>query len=170
MIIEIKAPNKYEEYNKTNDEWDDDFVYYKKIFLAGSIEMGVAEKWQDKIVNLMPEITKKDDNIVILNPRRDDWDSSWTQSINNKQFNEQVTWELQALEDSDIIFMYFDPNTKSPISLLEFGLFCKTHNMVVICPEGFWRKGNVEITCKKYNIQFFHTLDECITFFKENNE
>ncbi len=42
------------------------------IFLAGSIEMGKAENWQQRIER---ELTKCDG--VIFNPRRDDWDSSW---------------------------------------------------------------------------------------------
>lgn len=56
---EIKAPNKISDAGHT-------------IFLAGSIEMGKAENWQDKVVRLL-----KDKEVIIFNPRRDDWDSSW---------------------------------------------------------------------------------------------
>jgi hypothetical protein len=35
--------------------------------------------------------------ILVLNPRREDWDSSWIQSIDNPQFREQVEWEIYAL-------------------------------------------------------------------------
>lgn len=101
------------------------------IFLAGSIEMGVAEDWQSKIVN-----TLKNKYVTILNPRRDDWDSSWIQEQSNPQFNHQVNWELNNLDRADIIFMYFAPDTKSPISLLELGKYVST-NMVVCCPKGF---------------------------------
>ena len=48
--------------------------------------------------------------------------------------------------------MYFDPNTKSPISLLELGLFAKSGKLIVYCPEGFWRKGNVDVVCKRYEV------------------
>jgi hypothetical protein len=51
--------------------------------------------------------------------------------------------------------MYFDPNTKSPISLLELGLFAQSKKLIVCCPRGFWRKGNVDITCDRYGIPFF---------------
>jgi hypothetical protein len=61
-------------------------------------------------------------NYNIFNPRRNDWDSSWIQSYENPQFSQQVKWELNALEKSDLIIMYLDPETKSPISLLELGL------------------------------------------------
>ena len=42
-----------------------------KIFLAGSIEMGSAEKWASKVVKEIKDsfITKSD--IVLFNPRRD---------------------------------------------------------------------------------------------------
>ena len=125
--------------------------------MAGSIEMGNAENWQEKIVN-----TFKDKSYIFLNPRRDDWDSSWEQKIENLQFNEQVTWELNALDSSDVIIMYFDPNTKSPISLLELGLHATSKKLIVCCPEGFWRKGNVDIVCERYGIPTAKTIDDLI--------
>lgn len=121
------------------------------IFLAGSIEMGKADDWQTGI-----ETFFKDTSCVTLfNPRREEWDASWTQDIENPQFYQQVNWELNALEKSDLIFMYFAPGIQSPISLLELGLFAQTGKMIVCCPEGFWRKGNVDIVCDRYNIPIY---------------
>lgn len=127
------------------------------IFLAGSIEMGAAENWQAKI-----EYAMKDRNVLLLNPRRDDWDSSWKQEISNNHFFGQVEWETAALEYADVIAMYFDPNTKSPISLLELGLFATSGKMIVCCPEGFWRKGNVDFICNKYNIETAPTIEDLV--------
>jgi len=143
--IEIQAPNKSP----------------KKVFLAGSIEMGKAEKWQEKIVR---ECSEK--AFIFLNPRRDDWDSSWTQSIDNHNFSEQVNWELDCLEESDYIVMYFDPNTMSPISLLELGLHATSGKLIVCCPEGFWRKGNVDIVCKRNNIYQTNNIEGVIEYLK----
>jgi len=120
----------------------------KSLFLAGSIEMGAAENWQDKIVLDL----ESEHMVTILNPRKEDWDSSWVQSINEPKFYEQVTWELNSLEKAGVIAMYFDPNTKSPISLLELGLYASSGKLVVYCPDGFYRKGNVDIVCRKYGI------------------
>ena len=139
----IKAPEKIQ--YKIGEEL---------IFLAGSIEMGSADNWQKRVTE------KLSGNVVILNPRRDDWDSSWEQSINNPQFKEQVEWELEAMEKAHIILLYFDPNTKSPISLLELGLFARTGKLIVCCPNGFWRKGNVDIVCERYGIRQIPSLDE----------
>jgi hypothetical protein len=131
------------------------------IFLAGSIEMGLAEDWQTKIEN---ELSGHD--ITIYNPRRDSWDSSWVQSIHNEQFREQVEWELDHLDKSDVIVMYFDENTKSPISLLELGLYASSGKMIVYCPEGFWRKGNVDIVAKRYDIKQVNSFSELLISLK----
>ncbi len=124
------------------------------MFLGGSIEMGVAEDWQTRITEQLAVY----ENVTILNPRRDEWDSSWEQRMSNPQFTEQVVWELDSLDKADIIIMYFSPETKSPISLLELGLF-KDRRIYVCCPDGFWRKGNVEIVCDRYNIRLYDDLD-----------
>lgn len=100
--------------------------------------------------------------MVVLNPRRDDWDSSWKQEKTDPQFSEQVNWELAAQEAVDVIVMYFDINTKSPITLLELGLFTDTGKVIVCCPEGFYRKGNVDIVCERYNVEQVKTVEELV--------
>lgn len=127
------------------------------LFLAGSIEMGTAEKWQEKVVKAL-----SDKNIVIFNPRRENWDNSWDKSIDNPKFKEQVDWELDFLEKASIVLFYFDPNTKSPISMMELGLVDKDKPVIVCCPKGFWKRGNIEIVCKRHDLIFCETLDEAI--------
>lgn len=117
------------------------------IFLAGSIEMGTAENWQQRFTQALQSHSG-----LLLNPRRDDWDPTWLQTIENRRFREQVEWELQAQEQADLIAMYFQPQTKAPITLLELGLFAHRQKLIVCCPEGFWRKGNVDIVCERYGI------------------
>lgn len=130
----------------------------RTVFLAGSIEMGTAENWQEKAIN---HFSKWQDSIV-LNPRRNDWDSSWKQEIDDPQFYQQVDWELEHLKKADYILMYFDPATKSPISLLELGLMADSRKLIVVCPKGFWRKGNVDIVCYKYQIPVFEDLQKAL--------
>lgn len=125
-----------------------------KVFLAGSIEMGKAENWQAEL-----EVKLSDLHVMLLNPRRDDWNNAWQQLSTDTNLRTQVEWELDALEKADYIIMYFAPNTQSPISLLELGLYARSNKLMVVCPDGFWRKGNVDIVCEKYNIQQFETLE-----------
>jgi len=131
------------------------------VFLAGSIEGDTAKEWQQVIINAL-----SDKEVTLLNPRRESWDNSWEQKISNPQFKEQVVWELDALEQADLIIMYFDKNTKSPISLLELGLFARSGKLIICCPDGFWRKGNVDIVCEKYNIQQVNNIEALIENIK----
>ena len=106
--IEIQSPNKIVVPEG-----------YSSMFLAGSIEMGIAEDWQKRVQKQL-----LDKEIVFLNPRRDDWDASWEQTIENPKFKEHSS------------------------------------KMMVCCPEGFWRKGNVDIICERYGITQFDSLNE----------
>lgn len=133
------------------------------IFLAGSIEMGKAEDWQKVLTSEIESLGK---DLTVFNPRRDDWDSSWEQKESNDQFNNQVNWELNRLEECDIIFMYLSPETQSPISLLELGKFAGRKQMVVCCPKTFWRRGNVEILCNRENVPLFEDLESAIGALK----
>jgi hypothetical protein len=120
--------------------------------------MGAAEDWQ----SVIPELFKDRNTLTFLNPRRDDWDFSWEQKESNPQFSKQVNWEMNMLDLCDVIFMYFSPETKSPISLLELGLYANSKKMIVCCPDEFWRKGNVDIVCSRYGIPVYNTLDAAI--------
>jgi len=133
----------------------------KGVFLAGSIEMGKAVDWQKEIEDKL-----KDFDVTLFNPRRDDWDSSWEQSIDNPEFEEQVTWELDSLDKSDKIVFFMDKDTKSPITLIELGLHARQSNCCVYCPDGFWKKGNVDIVCKRFNIPMVDSIDGLVDFIK----
>ncbi|WP_394749022.1 nucleoside 2-deoxyribosyltransferase domain-containing protein [Spongiimicrobium salis] len=146
----ITPPEKFEIHNQYS------------VFLAGSIESDTAEPWQNLVIEALVDM-----DVMVLNPRRASWDSNWKQDINNPKFKEQVSWELKALEEVQRIVMYFDPSTKSPISLLELGLFAQSGKMLVCCPEGFWRKGNVDIVCERYHIRQVQSLQDLIHCIKQ---
>ena len=65
--IVVKPPTKLESVSTTASF---------SVFLAGSIEMGVAIDWQTAITSSAKLANK---NICFFNPRRDSWDSSWKQ-------------------------------------------------------------------------------------------
>ena len=139
----------------------------RSVFLAGSIEMGAAEDWQEIVTEAArKKYGNRKSEHFIFNPRREEWDSSWKQTIDSPKFYEQVSWELTALDCAQRIFMYYDPTSKSPISLLELGLHARGKRLIVCCPDGYWRKGNVEIVCSKYKIDLYNDLEEamnCLT-------
>jgi hypothetical protein len=124
------------------------------VFLAGSIDMGKAASWQEVVTSALAHLP-----VAILNPRRDEWDAS-LQDTSDDRFRDQVEWELDHLDSCDVIAMYFDPNGPAPISLLELGLYASTGKLIVCCPEGYWRRRNVQIVCARYGIPFVNTAEE----------
>ncbi len=144
MTIKVRTPKTHPAESKV------------RIFLAGSIENGVAENWQERVIDELHNQFEHADGceIIVNNPRHDDWDSSIDPSIEHPELVKQINWELDELDKADIIVMYFDPNTKSPISLLELGLF-KDKNIFVYCDPEFWRSVNVAVTCERFGIPLY---------------
>lgn len=153
-MTEIQAPNSTSTAAK---KWD------PIIFLAGSIEMGQAENWQQKIISHF-----KNDPVTFLNPRRNDWNSNWIQSKDNPEFKTQVFWELDGLE-FDLVVFYFEPNTISPITLLELGIvLARGQRCIICCPDGYFRQGNVELTAEYFKKSTIKTFEELLR--EINNE
>lgn len=133
-----------------------------RIFLAGSINMGQTRDWQAEFAAALSGL-----DVIILNPRREDWDTGWRTEADEPEFRRQVEWELQALESADVIVMYLDPGSQSPISLLEFGLYARSGRLIVLCPPGFWRKGNVDVTAEYYGVRRVDSLEALIVAARE---
>lgn len=135
------------------------------VFLAGSIENGAADDWQVKAIKALSAAF---DDIVIVNPRRVNWNPNLVQSIHEPEFKHQVTFELDHIEKVDTVLVWIDPSTKSPITLLELGLLSGSVYMgdinrtVVGCPQGFYRRGNVEVVCDRYRIPLVETFGDLI--------
>lgn len=119
-----------------------------RVFLGGSIDMGKAVDWQKGMIDALGE-----EGVVILNPRRPDWNPAWRPDADEPEFRRQVQWELAALESADVIVLYLAPGSQSPISLLEMGLHARSGKLIVLCPAGYWRKGNVDITAATYGVE-----------------
>lgn len=151
-MIVVKAPEPV--------PFEDSFT----LFLGASIDMGGAEDWQDRLAKDLVNYDFSDE-LVLINPRRDDWDSSWRQDpIPGTPFFEQVSWELDCQERADRILYYFAPNSKSPITLLELGLFgnLDQETVLVCCPKEFYRYGNVKMVCDRYGIRIVETYDDML--------
>lgn len=148
--IQFKAPQR---------GWEN--LSMPKVFLAGSIEGGSAAPWQAEVAQALAGYP-----LILLNPRRDSWLESLAQSIDEPIFREQVEWELEGLEKADFILMYFDPATRSPITLLEFGLHVQSDKLMVGCPAGFWRQANLAVTCAWHGHVLHASLDALLDAFK----
>lgn len=145
MAVVVKAPQKY-----------DVNVKYT-VFLAGAIDMGTAIDWQKKVTDALQDL-----DILILNPRRDDWDDSWEQCKTCEPFREQVLWEYSAMEAADFIIFCFTKDSKAPITMYEFGRFAPQKDCVACVEEGFYRQGNFDIYAELDNVAMYHNLDEML--------
>jgi hypothetical protein len=128
----------------------------KSVFLSGSIE-SVIPGWRTRVIEALSHLS-----VTILNPLRTDWDKTWKEDISDERFNKQVVWELEMMEAADIVAVYFAPDTQAAITLLELGLSAKSGRVVIACPKGYWKRGNIQIVCEKYEIDLLDSVDELI--------
>lgn len=132
---------------------------YTCVFLAGTIDMGASEDWQKTAVELF---RAKHGNYLLFNPRQDEWHPE-----REGEMDYQVNWELEHLESADYILMNFLPGSLSPITLLELGLHARDGRLLVVCTPGYSRYDNVRITCARYSIPVFSSLEGAINAIKD---
>lgn len=126
------------------------------VVLYGAIEKEPDDNWASRLSDHLDSLP-----VAILNPRCKAWNSDWKEDISFAPFREQVAWEMDQAEIADILVFYFMPGTLTPIALLELGMHAARYGekCVVCCPEGFYKRGNVQIVCKKFNAEFVEDLD-----------
>ena len=145
-----------------------DFQPRPWLFLAGSVSVSVsinggkAPRWQDRVVAALADLSG-----TLLNPRRDDWNDDWKEDVSDHKFRRQVEWEIQGLESADLVLMYFEAESRSPITLLELGLVARSQKVVACCPSGYWKKGNVDLVCVRYGITQVDSLDALVAQARE---
>lgn len=132
-----------------------------RVFLAGSIEQDKAMRWQEPVTQAL---LARHPDLVVINPRREHWDASWSQKPGDEPFTGQVNWELDYLTLADHALFVFDPETLSPITLVELGIMLgrAPDRMIVACPEGFWRHGNVVLSAQRWGVPVFDTMGEAV--------
>lgn len=137
-----------------------------RIFLAGSIDNGSAEPWVKRMVGLFENRSVGTNTVQFLNPRREQWDATLRPELDNPVFIEQIDWELTGIMGSDMVLFYFAPGSISPVTMLECGIAAAhpklNGSVYVCCPNGFWRKGNVEYTCRYFGVPVFDDMERMV--------
>ncbi|KAI1768654.1 hypothetical protein GGR53DRAFT_384825 [Hypoxylon sp. FL1150] len=124
------------------------------VFLAGTTTPTADRDWREILIESLA-----DQPVTVINPYRSDWDSTWREEITCQPFREQVQWELDMQGSADIIVFYFHPSTDAPISLLELGLAAGTKKPIVVCPEGYKKRGNVLLVVEHYELEAVDNLE-----------
>lgn len=133
-----------------------------KIFLAGTIGGGEKSEtthkinWQKDAIQIIKKKYPYID-IVIFNPRRD----NWPEKGDKANIDYQIQWELEHMEKADKIFMNILGDSLSPITLMEMGLWAgkEPNKLMVCCPTDFWRYDNVQNLCSRYGIERYPSLE-----------
>ncbi|EJT68266.1 hypothetical protein GGTG_14155 [Gaeumannomyces tritici R3-111a-1] len=127
----------------------------RSVFLAGTTSRVDTTDWRETLSSLLSETT-----ITIYNPYRPDWDSTWREDVDFAPYRQQVEWELDMQEKVDTIVVYFHPATQAPISLLELGLCARVPGKAIVCcPEGYWKRGNVQMVCQRYGVEMVESIE-----------
>ncbi len=148
MAIVVTAPEKF----------NPPYAEMGSVFLAGAIDMGAAVDWQASVIEQLQAV----DGLLIFNPRRD--------AFTAETLDEQILWELEALEAADTVFMWFPLNAKAPVAMLETGLFMRTGKLLIGAELGFYRRRNLELTCASYGVHLYDDLYEMVGYFTSSNE
>ncbi|AUC15154.1 hypothetical protein BTO06_08385 [Tenacibaculum sp. SZ-18] len=122
-------------------------------FLAGSIDFKESTSWRDLVVSGSSK------NTIFFDPTREDHDV-----LGNQEMVCHIQWELEALELADMIILNFLPDAKSPISLVELGLYRKSNKLIVRCPKEFFQYRYVSTICDKYNTPIYHNFEEVFKY------
>lgn len=127
---------------------------WSTVFLAGTIDNGNSEDWQQTVA---AKLAGRDRRYLLYNPRQEDWHPE-----REGEMDYQVHWELEHMEKADHILMVFLDGSQSPITLLELGLHARSGKLLVVCTPGFYRYDNVRITCARYGLPVYGSIDEAL--------
>lgn len=124
------------------------------IFLAGSIDNRYFGNWRKKVIE------KIGDTNIILDPTNKNHDK-----LSDEEMKLHIQWELDALVKADRILLKFLSDSKSPISLLELGLYVASNKLIVVCPKEFYQSRYVYTLCEKYNTPIFDNINNALVEF-----
>lgn len=132
------------------------------LFLSGQISPrcdSTPQTWQSSLANALSHLP-----LTVFNPHRPDWDSSWKSDPDFPPLNEQVNWELDAIEGSDLVVVSFAPGSDAPVTLMEFGLAVGRDPKKVICwlGEGYSKSVNVVLLCRRLGLTILRTEGEVV--------
>lgn len=131
----------------------------KYCFLAGSIDMSEVENWRETVVGKLNGYTN------FFDPTHLNHDT-----LNDTEMREHIRWELDALQLSDLVLLNLLPNYKSPVSLIELGVYVQSGKLVVVCPLRFYQRRYIEELCARYNTLIFSDLSRAIEYIKDKKK
>ena len=133
--------------------WPD---HYWTVFLAGGITG--CTNWQEQVISELIHLSDYYDlsNVVIFNPRRDNFDIADT----NAEI-EQIKWEYERLKRCNIFSCFFEANEwLQPIALYEMGKWSTKKPSVITVQKGYLRERDVLIQTALDKLQVSYIPNE----------
>lgn len=121
-----------------------------KVFLGGAIDMGAAVDWQAQVIDALRDLP----DLVLFNPRRPQFTAEMQ--------DEQIRWELAAMQAADAVLMWFPKNAQAPIALLETGLYLRSGKLLLGVEAGYHRARNLELTATWCDVPLYDTLSDLL--------
>lgn len=113
-------------------------TFKRRIFIAGGIS-GCPD-WQSELEKRIRTELKFNDDVVLVNPRRNDM-TEFTAEENR----DQIDWESQQLACADVIWFWFPWYTLCPITLFELGKSLNSSaKLIVGCHPAYQRARDVQ--------------------------
>ena len=123
------------------------------LFLAGAIDMGRAENWQQAVIAGL----ESRDDLIILNPRRVAFNN-----MSPELADEQMLWEFDALERANTVFMWFPGNSTAHTSFFEAGFYWQSGKLFVGADPQYHRYRYLQLMADRYRIELHSSLSMMI--------
>ena len=127
-----------------------------KIFMAGGIT-GCPD-WQTDMIELTKKRFPEDEELILINPRRADFDTSLDESSLY-----QIKWEYHHLKMADETLVWFPKEGRCMITLFELGWLLGDRRVITPgCHPEYVRRFDVvqQVKLRRPDLQIYETVHE----------
>lgn len=125
----------------------------------------LTEKISSNVIKCLAESldkARKFQRVVVLNPRRRDWDNSWNLDPLDPRLIAQIEWEHSAIEMSHLVFVNILESSQSPISLQEVGLIYDKSKLIIHLPPKYEFQAILEKYAQHHSIVSHSSFDDSV--------
>jgi len=121
------------------------------LFLAGSMDIKGQTNWRERATEQFQAYYH------IFDPTHTNHSN-----LNDTEMSKHIKWEWEALNRSDLILLNFTAQAKSPMSLLELGMYISSGKIVVVCPKEFYQAHYINTLCTEHKVPIFESIDDIL--------
>ena len=123
------------------------------VFLAGH----TRDDWRDQLVEYFD--SEKFDDLILINPVYDDWESLGEEDPDNPKMVKQWDWEHEGLIAADLKVFNFSEHV-APVSLYELGRYQLKGKTIILVEDKNEKAGYLRWIACKYGLTTVENLKE----------